>query len=161
MTTGRVRSQLGAVDLSDGTTFANGFPHELFDALRHTAPVAWHPPTSKTPDGEGFWVVSSYRHVKDVLSAPHLYSSDRGGIHVRGGTGMKDEASAGRMLNQTDDPQHFRLRNLVSRGFTPKAIASIEGQIGDLCERLFAPVGRNQFDFVNAVARELPSRPSA
>ena len=30
------------------------------------------------------------------------------------------------MLNQTDDPQHQRLRTLVNRGFTPRAVAALD-----------------------------------
>jgi cytochrome P450 len=44
-----------------------------------------------------------------------------GGLRERGGTALKDERTAGTMLNQTDDPQHHRLRTIVNRGFTPPA----------------------------------------
>lgn len=149
---------LGTIDLSDGQTFRQGFPHALFDELRRTEPVAWHPATAMTPDGEGFWVVSSYEHVKYVFNDPTTYSSDRGGVREQGGTGLKDEASAGRMLNQTDDPQHRRLRSLVSRGFTPTATAELENNLSRLCADLFDVAESQDFDFVASVARELPSQ---
>ena len=114
------------VDLSTGESFRNGFPHDHFAWLRRHDPVHWHEPTAKTPDGEGFWVVSRHADVMAVLRDPTTFSSDRaGGLRDRGGTGMKDERSAGTMLNMTDEPQHYRLRSLVNRGFTPRAISAL------------------------------------
>ena len=42
------------LDLSDGRTFAHGFPHDFFTWLRAHEPLYWHEPTAVTPDGEGF-----------------------------------------------------------------------------------------------------------
>ena len=61
-----------------------------------------------------------------MLRDPVTFSSDRGGIRAKGGTAIKDERTAGTMLNQTDDPQHQRLRTLVNRGFTPRAVAALD-----------------------------------
>ena len=87
-----------AVDLSDGESFRAGFPHDHFTWLRANDPVHWHAPTARTPDGEGFWVVSRHADVMAVLRDPVTFSSDRGGgLRERGGTGIKDERSAGTM----------------------------------------------------------------
>ena len=42
------------IDLSDGRTFADGFPHPHFNWARSEAPIYWHEPTAHTPGGEGF-----------------------------------------------------------------------------------------------------------
>lgn len=147
-----------AVDLSDDETFRGGFPHERFRWLRDHDPVHWHPPTARTPDGEGFWVVSRHADVSAVLRDPVTFSSDRGGLRERGGTAIKDERTAGVMLNQTDDPQHQRLRALVNRGFTPRAIAALTEELRRRAERLLDVAGDGPFDFVRAFARELPSQ---
>ena len=55
------------IDLTDLASFAHGFPHEVFRWLRREAPVWWHPPTSHTPDAEGFWVVSRHAGVQAVF----------------------------------------------------------------------------------------------
>ena len=89
-----------AIDLSDDETFRAGFPHERFAWLRANDPVSWHPPTPRTPDGEGFWVVTRHADVSTVLRDPVTFSSDRGGIRAKGGTAIKDERTAGTMLNQ-------------------------------------------------------------
>jgi cytochrome P450 len=145
------------VDLSDDESFRSGFPHGLFAVLRREHPVWWHAPTARTPDGEGFWVVSRYADVLDVLRDPDTFSSDRGGIRREGGTAIKDERSAGVMLNQTDDPQHHRLRSLVNRGFTPRAIARLELELARRAGELLEAAG-DEFDVVASFARELPAQ---
>ncbi len=146
------------IDLSDDESFRAGFPHDHFRWLRQHEPVSWHPPTARTPDGEGFWVVSRHADVSTVLRDVATYSSDRGGIRERGGTAIKDERTAGTMLNQTDDPQHHRLRSLVSRGFTPTAVAALTGELRRRGVALLDAAGDEPFDFVHGFARELPSQ---
>jgi cytochrome P450 len=147
-----------SVDLSDDETFRGGFPHDRFRWLRRHDPVSWHPPTPRTPDGEGFWVVTRHADVSAVLHDPMTFSSDRGGIRQRGGTAIKDERTAGTMLNQTDDPQHQRLRALVNRGFTPRAVAALTAELRCRGDALLDAVGDEPFDFVHGFARELPSQ---
>jgi cytochrome P450 len=146
------------VDLSDDETFRAGFPHEFFAWLREHHPVYWHEPTARTPDGEGFWVVSRHADVNTVQREVLTYSSDRGGIRERGGTAIKDERTAGTMLNQTDDPQHQRLRTLVSRGFTPRAVAELSDELRRRGALMLDGAGTEPFDFVHGFARELPSQ---
>jgi cytochrome P450 len=148
-----------AVDLSTGDSFRHGFPHDFFTWLRAHDPVHWHEPTARTPDGEGFWVVARHADVLRVLRDPTTFSSDRGyGRRRRGGTGIKDEAAAGSMLNMTDDPQHQRLRSLVNRGFTPRAVADLEEELRRRTNRLLDALGDESFDAVHGFARELPAQ---
>ena len=145
------------VDLSADTSFAEGFPHTSFNWLRDHAPVYWHEPMEVSPDGEGFWVVSRYQDVATIQRDPATFSSDKGGDRTGGGTGLKDETGAGHSLNTADDPYHRRLRSLVNKGFTPKSVNQLEQELGSRMKRLVdATIDRDSFDFVSAVARELP-----
>ena len=146
------------VDLTDVAAYADGFPHDAFTWLRQHDPVHWHEPTPTTPDGEGFWVVSRHADVLAVLRDPVTFSSDRGGIRQHGGTGLKDEGVSGTMLNMTDAPTHDRLRSLVNRGFTPRAINALEAELRRRTRRLLAAVGDAPFDAVHAFGRELPAQ---
>ena len=147
------------LDLSDGQTFAHGFPHPFFTWLRTHEPLYWHEPTAITPDGEGFWVVSRYADVDSVIMDPQAFSSDKGGTRTAGGTTIKDELSAGKVMNQTDDPLHKRLRAIVNEGFSVKAISALEGELRRRTRALLADIKRgDQLDFALRVAREIPTQ---
>jgi len=145
------------VDLSHDASFAGGFPHATFDWLRDNDPVHWHAPTEATPDGEGFWVVSRYEDINAVFRTPELFSSDKGGDRRGGGTTLKDERAAGKILNYTDAPHHRTLRNLVNKGFNNRALAALEAELRRRANRLIDafPEGE-RFDFVSHYSRELP-----
>jgi len=145
------------VDLSDNTVFGEGFPHDTFGWLRKYDPVHWHTATPKSPDGEGFWVISRYDDIMEVLRTPDLFSSNTAGERRGGGTTLKDERAAGKVLNYTDDPHHKMLRQLVNKGFTTRAIAQLEDDLRMRAHELIdAFPEQQQFDFVQAFARELP-----
>lgn len=147
------------IDLSDGKNFSQGFPHEYFSQLRANDPVYWHEPTEVTPDGEGFWVISRHADVDKVIMDPKTFSSDKAGDRTAGGTTIKDEKSAGNVLNQTDDPHHKRLRATVNKGFTVKAVAELEGELRQRTQRLLNGLSRgDEFDFATRVAREIPTQ---
>lgn len=147
------------LDLSDSRSFAQGFPHEFFTWLRAHEPLYWHPPTEITPDGEGFWVFSRYADVDQVIMDPESYSSDKGGARTAGGTTIKDEVSAGKVMNQTDDPMHRRLRAIVNEGFTVKAISALEGELRARTRSLLEGIQSGEhLDFAQRVSREIPTQ---
>ena len=149
--------RLSEIDLTDLDAFANGFPHDLFVVHRREAPVHWHAPTVHTPDGEGFWSVATHAEVLAVMSDPVPYSSERGGDRPFGGTILPDSPGAGLVLNMMDDPRHHRVRQLVSRGFTPRTIARLDDELGRRTAVLLDAVAeRGECDFVVDVATELP-----
>lgn len=148
-------------DLSDFTTFEDGFPHAAFTRLRAEAPVWWHEPTARTPDGEGFWCVSSHELVVEVFRDPRTFSSVTGGDRPFGGTTLDDLEIAGSILNMMDDPRHQRIRQLVNKGFTPKMIGRLRGRLEEMATATLdavrpAAAGRGEADLVMDVAAELP-----
>ena len=148
------------IDLSDLDRFSRGFPHEVFSFLREEAPVWWHPPTEHTPAGEGFWVVSDMEHLLEV-NRSEVFSSESGGNREGGGTLIEDLPRGfvvGAMLNMSEGETHSRLRGLVSRTFTPRAMARLEDDLRQrtrvILDRIVEQGG--ECDFVRDVARELP-----
>jgi cytochrome P450 len=148
---------LSGIDFTDLDNFANGFPHELFAVHRREAPVYWHRPTEHTPDGEGFWSVSTYAETLAVLKDPGTFSSVTGGDRPFGGTLLQDLAIAGQVLNMMDDPRHSQIRRLVSSGLTPRMIRLVEDDLRGRARRLLdAVVPGEPFDFLVDIAAELP-----
>jgi cytochrome P450 len=149
--------QSSNIDLSDNATFAQGFPHDHFTWAREHAPIYWHEPTAVTPDGEGFWVMSRHEDAMAVMLDPATFSSDKGGGRTAGGTGLHDEYRAGKFLNWTDDPRHKRLRSLVNKGFTNRAIHELEAELRRRTVALIDALPESEpFDFVTRFSRDLP-----
>ncbi|MED6312038.1 MAG: hypothetical protein VX624_19365 [Pseudomonadota bacterium] len=134
-----------AVDLSDNFAFGEGFPLATFTWLRDNDPVHWHDATPKTPDGKGFWVVSRYHDIMEVFRTLGIFSSNTGGDRTGGGTTLKDERAAGKVLNYTDDPRHKTSRQLVNKGFTARAMALLEDNLHERANLLIDafPEGQN------------------
>ncbi|HAM48324.1 MAG TPA: cytochrome P450, partial [Alphaproteobacteria bacterium] len=110
-----------------------------------------------SPGGEGFWVVSRYDDAVAVMRDPQTFSSDKVPPRKGGGTGLNDENHAGFAINASDDPQHKRLRGLVSQGFTPRHIAALETELRQRAKTILDRISdRSDFEFMREVARELP-----
>ncbi len=120
----------------------------------------WHPPTVHTPDGEGFWVVSSHRDVLAVAADPVTFSSERAPGADGGGTILQDLPygfAPGVLLNMMDDPRHQRIRRLVTPSFTPRAVARMEEELRQRAARIVDAVAeRGSCDLLTDVAVELP-----
>ena len=148
---------LRTLDLSDGTTFANGFPHDHFTWARANAPIYFHEPTAATPGGEGFWVISRHEDAMAVMCAPETFSSDTGGNRRGGGTGIHDDPQAGHTMIFMDDPKHKRFRSLVNKGFSARAILSLETELKRRAVALIEALPEGEpFDFVERFSRDLP-----
>jgi cytochrome P450 len=151
---------LDDIDLTDLSLFAAGFPDEAFTRLRREAPVWWHEPTSHTPDGTGFWVVSRHADMQAVASDAETFSSARAPDAPGGGTLIEDLPygfAAGVLLNMMDDPRHHRIRRLVTPAVAPRALALLEGELRARAAAILDRVTPNGgCDFLVDVAVELP-----
>ncbi len=152
--------RLGTADLTDLDLFAQGFPDEVFTRLRAEAPVVWHPPTAHTPDGVGFWVVSTHTDIMAAASDPDAFSSERGPGAEGGGTILQDLPygfAPGVLLNMMDDPLHHRIRRLATPALAPRALALMEAELQSRAGRIVDAIAeRGSCDFLTEVAVELP-----
>ncbi|MGH3763230.1 cytochrome P450 [Actinophytocola sp.] len=143
----------------DPDTYLTGVPHEAFARLRAESAVIWmdEPAIDRWPAGPGFWGVVRHAEVKEVMRNPSVYSSHLGATQI---TDPPDRAALEfvrqMMLNQ-DPPEHSRLRKLLTRAFTPRAIASLEDKINGWARDLVTNVaGRGECDFATDIAADLP-----
>jgi cytochrome P450 len=139
--------------------FAPGFadnPYPQYATMREQAPVYQHP--------FGFWLLTSYDDVSWLLRAPGLSAED-------------DNVAADSLLRQVredlygdaarrpsslsmldrDPPDHTRLRKLVSKAFTLRAIQALRPRITDLVDGMLdGMAAQGQVDLVDALAFPLP-----
>lgn len=142
---------LDEIDLTRPDLYRQGFPHEIFSALREQAPVWRHPETPgfAQTGGEGFWVLSRYADIRDVNRQADRFLSAKGPGLGYEGTGL--------MLTDMDGAPHIRQRKLISSGFTPRMTRRLEDQArGWAAEIVERALERETVDFVQEVAYQLP-----
>ncbi len=109
-----------------------------FDLLRRDSPVTFHQEfqvSPGSPTGPGFWSVVRHGDVKSVGRQPQLFSSVSG-VTIAEQTSAMDEFF-GSMIG-LDPPDHTRLRMIIQKGFTPKAIGQLEQNIRDRARQVVA-----------------------
>jgi cholest-4-en-3-one 26-monooxygenase len=144
--------ELRDIDLVDRDTYVRGVPHEMFEVLRHEAPVFWH----DEEDGRGFWAVTRYEDVVAVNRDNELYSSALGTALIM--DQPEDMLAQQRlMMLNMDPPMHTRYRLLVNKGFTPRMVGQLDERIRALTNDIIDRVSeRGACDFVVDIAAELP-----
>ncbi|KPC87425.1 steroid C27-monooxygenase [Streptomyces sp. NRRL F-6602] len=148
-------------DFTDPDVYQERVPLPEFALLRETAPVWWN----RQPHGvagfadDGYWVVTRHADVKEVSTHPELYSSNVNTAVIRFAEHMtRDQIDIQKliMLNM-DPPEHTRVRQIVQRGFTPRAIRALETALRERAERIVRTAKEGgSGDFVTDIAVELP-----
>ncbi|MEU6704772.1 cytochrome P450 [Streptomyces wuyuanensis] len=154
-------------DATDPDLLQSRVPLPEFARLRQTAPVWWcaQPRGITGFDDEGYWVVTRHADVKYVSTHPELYSSSENTAVIRFNEHIsRDQIEVQRliMLNM-DPPEHTRVRQIVQRGFTPRAVRGLESALRDRARRIVEEARASadgsadgSFDFVTRIAVELP-----
>ncbi|MGH3498116.1 MAG: cytochrome P450 [Nocardioidaceae bacterium] len=147
--------------LGDARTFTHGVPFELLARLRrhHRVVRVDEPGSTSTPAGPGYWLVLRHKDVESVLKQPMLFSSYAGATQVRDPATPEDLAYVRRMMLNMDPPEHSRLRRLLQRSFTARAVAGLEQRIEEHARDIVtkALVGNGgEVDFATDIAAEMP-----
>jgi cytochrome P450 len=109
------------------------------------------------PPGPGYYALARHEDVWAVSRNAPLFCSGLGSNI--GDLPQEMNEFFGSMINM-DDPKHFRLRSIVSKGFTPKEVGRVEKYVHEKAQRLVDrvldrfPEGR--CDFVAHLAAPLP-----
>ena len=129
----------------------------VFRYLRDEHPISFHPEPliDGMPMGPGYWALTRYDDVMYASRHAELFCSSEGGTNI---SDIPAELGAfiGSIINM-DDPRHKKLRNLVSSGFTPKALNRILDQVAVRAAAVVdAVIDTGQCDFVAEIAAPLP-----
>ncbi|TQF67021.1 cytochrome P450 [Rhodococcus spelaei] len=123
-------------------------PYPVYKRLREESPIYHNPDL-------GFWALSRHADVADAFKDNRRLSSANG-VSL-------DPAAYGPHAHYVmsflamDDPRHMRLRQLVSRGFTPRRVAELDGRILELTQLHLTPaLAAGEFDWIAEVAGKLP-----
>ncbi|MGH0028539.1 MAG: hypothetical protein ACQGVC_02015, partial [Myxococcota bacterium] len=128
-------------------------PHPRLKRLRETCPVHREPDFDRVQ-------VSSFETVRNVLYDKRLGVDPRKSLEgdpIR--QFQRDDGGEPSMLF-LDDPAHARLRNLVSRSFTPRRAEGWRPEIRKVATELLDTVdasGEREFDLIAALAGPLPA----
>ena len=115
-------------------------PFPLYAKLRAASSVFQVP-------GTAMWMLLDYASVKRALTDTEAFSS---APHTPSGPSPD-------WMIFNDAPRHTRLRGLILRAFTPRAIAALEPRITDISSGLItAAVAKGEFDLIADVAGPLP-----
>lgn len=155
----RVASLLpSGFDFTDPDLLKAGMPVAQLAQLRKTAPVWWNEAPSVFDDG-GYWVISKHRDIRDISRDGDLWSTNAQGVVMRFADDMtKDQVEITKaLLINHDAPEHTRLRKLVSRLFTPRAVAKLEEKLADAARDIVAAAAaKDTGEFVADIAMQLP-----
>ena len=155
------------INLNDPEMFMEGRYHEAFRQIRNSDPVYWNEGGEKV---NGFWAITKYEDVRYISRNPELFISSKG----IAGPSLRPEALAEMMQSDPanavqatgggnvsiitmDPPRHVKMRLLVNKGFTPRAVNALEPEIRRITNQILDNIaGRPECDFVLEVASQLP-----
>ncbi|MEU7216505.1 cytochrome P450 [Nocardia iowensis] len=149
-------------DFTDPNVLATRLPVQEFAELRRTSPVWWCAQSGRASgfDDGGYWVVSKLAHIKEISKNPELFSSHENGSIIRFNEDVTPEQIGmlgDMLLINLDPPKHTKLRRIISKGFTPRAIESLRAALTERAAKIVHEAKKaGSGDFVEQVACELP-----
>jgi cytochrome P450 len=147
-------STLTDVTLADLTLFADGAPWQVFEDLRRNDPIHWN--VEEAPNS-GFWSVTRYNDIVEVLRDTETYSSEIGAANLEELDTRQLEIR--KSILETDGPRHRALRKMLQPQFTPRSLAGYETFLrGITATTLDRALAKDQFDFVADIAADFPIR---
>ncbi|SOD75054.1 cholest-4-en-3-one 26-monooxygenase [Jatrophihabitans sp. GAS493] len=148
-------------DVNDPNMYAQSLPHEEWAELRRTAPVWWQsqPRGRDGFDDDGHWVLTRHADVKDVSRQDSIFSTyvNTSIIRFRRGIPRQNIDMQRVSLLNMDAPKHTRMRGIISRGFTPRAVNGLRQALQQRARAIVEEaLVSGQGEFVRDVASRLP-----
>ena len=148
-------------DFLDPDINVKGLPVAELAEIRKAEPIFW----VDVPGGtggfgdKGYWAVSKHKDVKEISVRSDVFSSQQDcAIPVWPQEMTREQIDLQRsvMLNM-DAPHHTRLRKIISRGFTPRAIGRLRDELDARAQNIAkTAAAAGTGDFVEQVSCELP-----
>jgi len=124
-------------------------PYDLYRRMRDEAPVYHN-------EKYGFWALFRYDDVCAAHKDWQTFSS-RHGVDLSTLNSDPETIRSFRLVIMMDPPEHDRMRALVSRVFTPRAIGALEPMVREVIQSYLAPFdGAEAFDAVRDFSGPFP-----
>ena len=135
------------LDLTDPSFLADPYP--TLAALRETAPIVWN-------EGSNQWLITRWAPVHAALRDrrlgrvfTHRYTHEQLGKPAPDLRWADFEASERWSLLNLEPPDHTRLRTLITKVFTPTAVAALRPSIEATAREVLEPLlQRDRFDVI-------------
>ncbi len=130
-------------DFTDPAIYAERLPVAEFAELRSAAPIWWNGQDPGKGGGfhdGGFWAITKLNDVKEISRHSDVFSSYENGVIPRFKNDIaREDIEVQRfvMLNM-DAPHHTRLRKIISRGFTPRAVGRLHDELQERAQKIAA-----------------------
>ena len=132
-------------------------PYETYREFHQNSPIFWH-------EDINAWIISAYSEVEKGLSNLNLNAGERiasASAHLS--ESQKEEFSKvittlNNWIVFQDPPSHTRLRKLVNKSFTPRAIEAFRPKLEVIVDELVSDALKlEEFDFVSHLSFKLPA----
>jgi cholest-4-en-3-one 26-monooxygenase len=148
-------------DFLDPDINVKGLPVAELAEVRRSQPIYW----VDVPGGtggfgdKGYWAITKHKDVKEISVRSDVFSSQQDcAIPVWPQEMTREQVDLQRsvMLNM-DAPHHTRLRKIISRGFTPRAVGRLRDELDARAQNIAkTAAAAGTGDFVEQVSCELP-----
>jgi cholest-4-en-3-one 26-monooxygenase len=148
-------------DFLDPDINVKGLPVAELAEIRKSEPIFW----VDVPGGtggfgdKGYWAITKHKDVKEISVRSDVFSSQQDcAIPVWPQEMTREQIDMQRsvMLNM-DAPHHTRLRKIISRGFTPRAVGRLRDELDARAQNIAkTAAAAGTGDFVEQVSCELP-----
>ena len=130
-------------------------PYEVLAALRERAPVLHD-------DQFNRWYLTRFDDVRQILRDKDMSADPRKAnpasyiARIAALTGTVQSGSTGVSMLFMDDPDHRRVRGLVNKAFTLKAVEALRPRVREIATGLLARIEGPEFDLMTSFAGVLP-----
>ena len=130
-------------------------PYAVLNSLRQRAPVLHD-------DQFNRWYLTRFDDVRQILRDKDMSADPRKAnpnsyiARISALTGASAAGSAGVSMLFMDDPDHRRVRGLVNKAFTLKAVEALRPRIRQIADGLLAGIDAGEFDLMASFAGQFP-----
>ena len=126
-------------------------PFETYRRMRNEAPLYYS-------DKYDFWALTRYEDVSAAIKDYATYSSTKGVTldMVKAVASGEANDALGKIIISLDPPEHERMRKLVNRVFTPRAVTALESLVRETIDRYVSQLDPSSFDAVADFAALFP-----